>query len=57
MEGTHIDNQIDQRIEIGDGPTIADLGTLDAQCFGLAVDALAGRALRVNGVIQGTIAV
>lgn len=54
LKGAHIDNQIGQRVEIGDGSSIAHARSFDAQFFGLAVDPFAGSALGINGVIQGT---
>src|SRR5258707_6337921 len=54
LEGTHIDNQIDQRIEIGDRASVAHFGALDTQLFGLAVDALAGGALVVESAVERT---
>ena len=54
FDGAHIDNQIDKGIEVGDGTAIANLGTLDAQSFGLTVDPLTSGALDVNRVIERT---
>ncbi|HEY1353049.1 MAG TPA: hypothetical protein VGF67_25830 [Ktedonobacteraceae bacterium] len=50
LEGAHRDNQRDQGLEVGDGAAVAHPGTLDAEFFGLALDALAGRALDVDRV-------
>ncbi len=57
FNGTHIDNQIDQGIQIGNGTSVANARTLDAQLFGLAVDTFAGSALGVNDMVKraGTI--
>ncbi len=57
LKGTHIDNHIDQRIQIGNGAAIAHFGILNAERLGLAVDALTRSALRVDRVIEQSIAV
>ena len=48
---------MDQRIERANGADIACFGSLDAQVFGLAVDAFAGGTLVVNDVVEGTVAI
>jgi hypothetical protein len=57
LESAHINNQIDQGIEIFDRATIVHFGAFDAQLFGLAVDGLATGALRVNGVVKQAVAI
>ena len=47
-ERAHIDNQIDECIEIGDRAPVADFGVFDAQFLSLTVDALTGGALAVD---------
>lgn len=42
LEDSDVDREVDQRIERANGTDVACLGSLDAQVFGLAVDA-AGR--------------
>jgi len=57
VQGTEIDQNIDEGVLIGDGPTIAQSGALNTQCFGLGVDTLGGSALLVDFLEEGTIAV
>lgn len=57
LEGAHIDNQINEGIQISDGSTVADSGTLDTQSFSLAVNALTGSALDVDRPIQRATAI
>ena len=52
LEGAHIDNHIDQGVQIRHGAAIADFGMLDAQSFGLTIDAFARGALGRDGVIE-----
>src|SRR5579859_595164 len=57
MQSAYIDNQIDQSVQVSNRAAITGSGTLDAQFFGLAVDAFARRALGVNRVIERTAAI
>jgi len=57
LESTYIDNQIDQGIEVGDGAAIAHSWSLDAKFFGLAVDAFCRGALRIDGMVEWTVAI
>jgi len=50
LSGAHSDNEREQRVEVGDGTTVANAGTFDAECFGRTVDAFAGSALGGNSV-------
>ena len=57
VQGTEIDQNIDEGVLIGDGPTIAQSGALNTQFFGLGVDTFSGSALLVDCLEEGTIAV
>ena len=57
LEGFGVDRDVDQGIEPTDRANVARFGPLDAQVLGLAVDALAARALRVDDLVEGTRAV
>ena len=48
LEGTEVDEHVDQGVEVSDGPTVAQFGALDAQLDSLAVDAFGGGALAVD---------
>ena len=48
LERMQVDDNIDQGVDVGDGRTVAQMGTLDAQRKRLAVDALGGSALVVD---------
>src|SRR5581483_12258677 len=52
LKGAHIDNQIDQGVQVGNGSTIANPGTLNAEFLGLAIDAFASGTLGVDRVIE-----
>src|SRR5258708_12335269 len=56
-QGPCIDDQVGQRVEIADGVTVAYFGSLDAQFFGLTVDALGAGALIVDGMIERPLAI
>ena len=57
MQGTQVDQHVDERILVGDGLTVTQPGALDAQFFSLGVDALGGGALLVDVLVDGTVAV
>ena len=57
LEKTQIDQQIDQRVAIGDRRAIAQMGALDTQREGLRVDAFDGGALAVDLFVQFTVAI
>ena len=57
VQGTKIDQNIDEGVLIGYGPTIAQSGALNTQFFGLGVDALGSSALLVDSLEEGTVAV
>jgi hypothetical protein len=57
LKGLDIDGEIDQGIERADGAESACFGSLDAQVFGLTVDAFAGGALAVDALVEGTVAI
>jgi hypothetical protein len=48
MQGTQVNQHIDERILVGDSLPIAQLGPLDAQGHGLGVDPLGSGALLVG---------
>jgi hypothetical protein len=52
LKGTHMTNHRDQGVEVGDRSSVANLGALDAQFVGLAIDALASGALDGDGMRQ-----
>jgi hypothetical protein len=54
LERPHIDNQIDEGIEIGNRASIAHFGALNAERLGLTVDAFTGSALGIDGMIKRT---
>jgi hypothetical protein len=56
-QSAHIDHQIDQCIEIGNGVAIVNLWTLNAQFFGLAIDALARGALSVHSMVERSVTI
>ena len=43
---------VDEGIQVGDGSAVAELGTFDTQRLGLGVDALGGRALIVESLVE-----
>jgi hypothetical protein len=51
LQGAQVDQYVDQRIEVGDGSSIAEFGTLDTQFDGLTVDPLGGGTLLVDGEV------
>ncbi len=57
LERAQINQHIHQRIEVGNARPIPNLGSLDAQFDGLAVDTLGGRALLEDGLVVVTVAV
>ena len=57
LQGTQVDQDVDEGVLVGDGLTVAQLGAFDVQFEGLAVDALCGGALFVDGFEQVTFAV
>ena len=44
VQGAQVDEHIDERVEIGNRATIAEIGALDAKLQGLAIDAFSGSA-------------
>ncbi len=52
-EGTRIDDQVGQRVEVADRVDVAHFWPLDAQLFGLTVDTFRAGALVIDGVIDG----
>ena len=57
LEKAQVDQHVDQGIEIGNRRTVADMGTLNAKRFGLAVDALNGGALLVDILVGLAVAI
>lgn len=57
LQRLDVDCEVDQRVERANGADIACLGSLDAQVFGLAIDAFAGRALAVDALVERTLAI
>ena len=57
MQEAEIDEQINQGVLVGDGLAVAKNGTLDAESFGLRVDALDGGALVVDEFVEIGVAV
>ena len=57
LESVQIDQDVGQRVVIGDGHAIAQLGTLDAQGDSLTVDAFGSRTLLVDLLVRFAIAV
>lgn len=54
MQGTHIDKQLGEGIEIGNRASNADFRTLNAKFFSLAINTLTGSPLAVERVVEGT---
>ena len=52
MEGTEVDEDVDEGVEVSDGLAITQLGALNAQFDGLAVDPLGGGALFVELLVS-----
>src|SRR6266568_3086672 len=52
LERLGIDGDVDQRVEPTYRANVACLGSLDAQIFGLAIDALTTGALRIDGLVE-----
>ena len=57
MPAAQSDQHVDQRAEVGDGLTVAELGPFDAEFFGLGVDAFGGGALLVDLLVGVAVAV
>ena len=57
MQRFEVDREIDQGVERANGADGACLGSLDAQVFGLAIDAFTGGALPVDDVVERTLAI
>lgn len=57
MEGMQVDQDVGQRVVIGDGKPVAQFGTLNAEFDGLGVDALGGGALLVDLLVGVAVAV
>jgi hypothetical protein len=52
VQGAQVDQDVDEGVLIGDSVTIAQPGTLNAEFFGLGVDALGGGALFVDALVD-----
>src|SRR5579875_2601780 len=52
LKSPYINNEIDQRVEVGDGAAIAHPRSFDASCFGLAVNAFATCTLGVDCLVE-----
>ena len=48
LERTQVDQNVDQRIQVGDRLPVAQSGPFDAEFYGLAVDPFGGGALLVD---------
>ena len=57
MQGAQVDQHVDEGILVGDGLAVAQPGPLDTEFLGLGVDALGGRTLVVDGLVDVAIAV
>lgn len=57
LQAAQIDQDIDQGVWVGDGRPAAQLGTFDAEFQRLAVNSSVDRALVVNGVVLGAVAI
>src|SRR5579859_1468684 len=57
LKRPYINNQIDQRVESGNRTPVLHFRMFDAEFFGVAVNALATGALRVDGVVERPIPV
>ena len=51
LQGAQVDQDVDQRVLVGDGALAAQVRALDAEGQGLAVDAFVGGALVVDGLV------
>jgi len=47
-----MNNEIDKRIEIAHGASIAHFGAFNAEALSLAIDAFAGSALVVDALVE-----
>ena len=56
-ERTEVDQDVEERVVVGDGRLVAQPRPLDAELGGLAVDALGGGALGVDGLVVGGVPV
>jgi len=57
LQEAQVDQDINQRVLVGDGGAVAQMWPLDAQCHGLRIDPLNGGALAIEGFVQLTVAV
>jgi hypothetical protein len=57
LQATQVNQDIEQRVLVGDGPLVAQFGTFNAQVEGLAVDAFASGALFVKLFVLITVAI
>src|SRR3990172_5061811 len=57
LQEAQVDQHVDQRIVVGDGLTVAEMGSLDAQRHRLRVDALDSAALTVEALVEFAVAV
>ncbi len=55
LQSAGIDDQVGQRVESAHRAQVAHHGPLDAQGFGLTVDALGTGALVIDGVVEGAL--
>ena len=51
LQETQVDQEVDQRVVIGDGWAVAQMRTFDAEGHRLRVDALDGGALSIDGLV------
>jgi hypothetical protein len=52
LQEAEVDENVDQRVAVGDGLLVAEVGAFDAQRDGLAVNALGGGALLVDVLVS-----
>ena len=57
MQSAQVDQHVNERVLVRDGLTIAQPGALNAQRLGLGVDALGGRTLLVDILVDRALAV
>ena len=57
LETAQVDEEVDEGVEVGDGVTVANMGTFDAEGDGLAIDAFDRGALSVDILVSLAVAV
>ena len=57
LQETQVDQKVDERVLIGNGAAIPEMGPLNAEGHGLAVDALDGRALPIELLVVVALAI